>query len=329
MHLGPARRIVALWIAGACLSLGACASGPLAPYSTETPPLMLVPAAQAGVADGRGRFREIYCAVLEAHGHELPDYRPCDEALTRVGDEPAAKGRAVDLGPSSRHLVALLVPGIGWDCVEDWLEAPGSAANHVAHFGYELSQIHVDALSGTPHNARQIRDALLAMPEPEGAPRLVLVGYSKGTPDILEAVVSYPEIRSRIAAVVSIAGAVGGSPIADDSKQSDRRPDAALPGLDVHAGRRGRRREPWHGDAARMARRESAAGRPAVLLTGDVSAAGSHFQGPQVELSQAGGDRRPERRAAALLRPADSRQPAHGLPEFGPLGGRPADCPLA
>jgi len=221
MHLGPARRIVALWIAGASLSLGACASGPLAPYSTDTPPLMLAPAAQAGVVDGRGRFREIYCAVLEAHGHELPDYRPCDEALTRVGDEPAAQGRAVDLGPSSRHLVALLVPGIGWDCVEDWLEAPGSAANHVAHFGYELSQIHVDALSGTRHNAREIRDALLAMPEPEGAPRLVLVGYSKGTPDILEAVVSYPEIRSRIAAVVSIAGAVGGSPIADDSKQSE------------------------------------------------------------------------------------------------------------
>ena len=47
----------------------------------------------------------------------------------------------------------------------------------------------------------------------------MLIGYSKGAPDILEAVVTYPEIRSRIAAVVSVAGAVGGSPLANDAEQ--------------------------------------------------------------------------------------------------------------
>jgi hypothetical protein len=52
-----------------------------------------------------------------------------------------------------------------------------------------------------------------------GAPRLVLVGYSKGTPDVLEALVNHPEIRDRVAAVVSIAGAVGGSPLANDAEQ--------------------------------------------------------------------------------------------------------------
>jgi hypothetical protein len=58
------------------------------------------------------------------------------------------------------------------------------------------------------------------MGEEENRPRLVLIGYSKGAADILEAVVSYPEIRSRIAAVVSAAGAVGGSPLANDVTQS-------------------------------------------------------------------------------------------------------------
>ena len=47
----------------------------------------------------------------------------------------------------------------------------------------------------------------------------MLIGYSKGAPDILEAVVTYPEIRSRVAAVVSAAGAVGGSALANDAKQ--------------------------------------------------------------------------------------------------------------
>jgi len=48
----------------------------------------------------------------------------------------------------------------------------------------------------------------------------VLVGYSKGTPDILEAVATYPELQQRVAAVVSIAGAVGGTPQATTVEQS-------------------------------------------------------------------------------------------------------------
>jgi pimeloyl-ACP methyl ester carboxylesterase len=79
--------------------------------------------------------------------------------------------------------------------------------------------IKVDALSSTTKNARQIREALMAMPVEAGAPRLVLIGYSKGAPDILEALVTYPEIRGRIAAVVSAAGAIGGSPLANDAEQ--------------------------------------------------------------------------------------------------------------
>jgi hypothetical protein len=79
--------------------------------------------------------------------------------------------------------------------------------------------IKVDALSGTTRNARLIRDALMAMDPTTGEPGLVLIGYSKGIDDLLEALVTYPEIRSRVAAVVSAAGAVGGSPLANDAEQ--------------------------------------------------------------------------------------------------------------
>ena len=43
--------------------LSACASKPLNPWTTDSPPLALVPVADAGVDDQRGRFREIYCEV--------------------------------------------------------------------------------------------------------------------------------------------------------------------------------------------------------------------------------------------------------------------------
>jgi hypothetical protein len=67
------------------------------------------------VQDKRGRFREIYCAVLQARAGEVPDARACDDALTRVGTEPAGTGQPVPLGVSSRRLVAAVVPGIGYD----------------------------------------------------------------------------------------------------------------------------------------------------------------------------------------------------------------------
>lgn len=60
----------------------------------------------------------------------------------------------------------------------------------------------------------------MAMPKSEGGKRLMLLGYSKGILDILEAIISYPELHPRVAAVVSVAGAVGGSPLANDATQS-------------------------------------------------------------------------------------------------------------
>ena len=204
--------------AAATLALAACGSKPLVPYSLDTPPLVLVPASQAGVHDQRGRFREIYCAVLEAR-RDVPDHRPCEEALSRIGGEPAGTGRPVDLGASKRQLVAAVVPGIGYECFAKWLQPPGTTARHVRQFGYDMVVLKVDALSSSANNARQIRDAVMAMQAELGAPRLVLIGYSKGAPDILEAVVAYPEIRRYLAAVISAAGAIGGSPLANDAEQ--------------------------------------------------------------------------------------------------------------
>jgi len=230
-------RAATLTVAAAMgLALIGCASAPLQPFTTETPPLVLVPAAQAGVHDKRGRFREIYCAVLQARAGEVPDHRPCDDALTRLGTEPGPTGQPVALGASSRHLVAALVPGIGYDCVAQWLQPPGTVGQHVRKYGYELTLIKVDALSGITTNARQIRDAVMAMTLGPGAPRLVLVGYSKGTPDVLEAIVKHPEIRPRLAAVVSVAGAVGGSALANNAEQYQAELLQHFPGASCDAG---------------------------------------------------------------------------------------------
>ena len=213
-------RCLSTLVVTSSLLAGACSTTPLEPYTEDTPPLMLVPATQAGVTDQRGRFREIFCTVLEARSTSLPDYRACDDALTRVGDEPKGNGKPVVLGQSQRQLIAVAIPGVGWDCFAEWLDLKNTSRAHLRQFGYDLHTVNVGALSSTTANARLVRDAVIAMGPEEDKPRLVLIGYSKGAPDILEAIVSYPEIRSRIAAVVSFAGAIGGSPLANDATQS-------------------------------------------------------------------------------------------------------------
>lgn len=209
-------RVFRVFSAAAGVFLATCASTPPSPSTDGAVRLVQL----EELADHSERFREIFCTILEQRASTLPDTRPCDEALVHVDAEPESPGRAVELGQSRRHLVAALVPGIGWNCFADWLHMKDTAAAHVRRFGYDMVALTVDALSSSATNARQIRDAIMEMEPTGGEPTLVLIGYSKGTPDILEAAVSYPEIRPMIAAIVSVAGAVGGSPAAEEVTQS-------------------------------------------------------------------------------------------------------------
>jgi hypothetical protein len=204
------------------VAVSGCYRPSLVPFSLDTPPLILTPASLAGVRDGRGRFREIFCAIRADHGQSLPDDRPCEAALVPLAGEPKGTGQPVNLGGPRRALRIAVVPGFLNDCFL-WLVSPLSdGLAHLRQHGYRTEMIHVSGLSGSAHNAREIRDALIAMALEPGE-RVVLVGYSKGTSDSLEALVAYPEILPHVAALVSVAGVVAGSPIADSV------PDVYLP----------------------------------------------------------------------------------------------------
>jgi hypothetical protein len=207
----PAAFLVAL--------LAACSSKPIVPYTTDAVPQVLLPVARAGIDDQRGRFREVVCAVMEDHGRALPHYRPCDQVLVQLGNEPAGTGAPVHLGSAGRKLIAAFVPGVGWECIQNWMNYQNEFSEHIGQFAYESQILEVDGLSGTDNNARQIRDAIIQHADTLEPGSLVLVGYSKGAPDILTALVNHPEIVPYVAAVVSVAGAVGGSPLAYDATE--------------------------------------------------------------------------------------------------------------
>lgn len=213
----PKSLLLAVLFAG---SLGGCSFEPLVPWSRDLAPLNVGTGGERALADGRGRFREIFCAVNRDHGESLPDYRPCEEALTHIGIEPPPTGAPVSLGAAEQDFLVLMVPGFGYQCVKSWLDHDYSAPLHVAEHGYRAELLEVNGLASSAANAAAIREFIVNLPPEKAGRPLVLIGYSKGAPDILESLVAYPELAQKVVAVVSFAGAVGGSPLADSVTHS-------------------------------------------------------------------------------------------------------------
>lgn len=196
-------------LAGVVLSLAGCTSPLLAYKPSEVPPLQLAVVGQPSFHDGRARFREIFCELAAREGQHGLD---CEQLLVRL----AAEAPSQDSAPLPSHdprLRILLVPGGFAECFKDAPLFP-EALPRLSAVGYSVSTVPVSGRSSSAYNAWRIAVTVARTPVPPDG-RLVLVGYSKGVTDILEFLVQYPSLAARVHAVVSIAGSVNGSPIAN------------------------------------------------------------------------------------------------------------------
>lgn len=205
-----------------------CMRTPLLEYSTQTPPLVRLPVEQSDVDDERARFREIYCTFARVYGRSMPFNRPCAEALMSLDDEPAPKGDFVDLSAPVTTRRVLIVPGLWAECFAGVLNPFQPAVKRLRARGYAVDYVPVGGRRSTPENARVIRE-YLAQLDLSPDERVVFVGYSKGTPDVLKALVDYEEVRERTDAVISIAGVVSGTPLADGATSLSKWALGAIP----------------------------------------------------------------------------------------------------
>ena len=208
----PIFRLFALGLA-ANLALAGCVSMPTTEELRRAPPPHLVPGAPGGIVDGRAGFRLLFCDSLEENPEVDGPPVGCDFWLHRLDDEPAAA--ELQRPPTSTPMQVLLVSGAFSECFGKYARPFNSAVDPLRDRGYRVDTIMVGGRSGTEHNAREIADYLEAWPVRPGIP-LVLIGYSKGTSDILQFLIDFPEYAQQVDAVVSVAGSVGGSPLADD-----------------------------------------------------------------------------------------------------------------
>ncbi len=156
------------------------------------------------------RFSNLFCSVLATN----PDggrWSGCEEYIEALPKEK------VPLPPISREYRVVVVPGIFSSCASD---APAFDRGRA----YLKEKHQVDAeLLGIPNNSSEDNAKLIARYLREqwakDKRKFILIGYSKGTPDIQVALATESDLRSMVAAFVSVAGASGGSPVADSLPQ--------------------------------------------------------------------------------------------------------------
>lgn len=153
-------------------------------------------------------FANLFCTVLDQEHPDEGQWGGCSQYL----DAPA-QGKA-DLPPISNKYKVLIVPGVFSACVESAAPAFKEGQTHL----HDKHGLTVELLSipnaSSETNAQTIAQYLKDHRKDDER-KYIVVGYSKGAPDLQVALTNDAEAAAGVAAFVTVAGAVGGSPIAD------------------------------------------------------------------------------------------------------------------
>lgn len=200
------------------IALTAGCGGPLLTMSDRDTGAVLQPVSRSNLVDARADFRQLYCAVNNDHGMNLPDYRDCDSALHKLADEPAEGTLDIDFD-FSNDLQVFVIPGILGECLIDEVSPFSYAIEHMNSHNVEITVVPgIHGRASSKLNAGVIHEYFSEVGKPEGR-KLLVMAYSKGTTDMLYYLSSeeYASSYSKIDALISVAGVVNGTPLADDT----------------------------------------------------------------------------------------------------------------
>jgi hypothetical protein len=219
-------RLIALLLPAA---LNACAPAALLPYRPEQPPTVSLPIGLAGITDARAAFAPRFDAELRAAGmggasswlHGAP---PPAAAKLPPGLDAAFTRRAATTS-------VLVIGGLFDDCLGalsvpfgDGVIRDGGVSLDAGYRQYDdlglrsIRVLRVPGRASSEANGALVAAAIADESARPDVQRVVVVGYSKGTPDALQALALLQRqggVPRKLVAVVSVAGAVVGTPLAD------------------------------------------------------------------------------------------------------------------
>jgi hypothetical protein len=207
-----------------------CGPRHLLDYRDDQPATVHLPLAAAGIDDQRAAFGALFAEELAASGHPGDLATWLHPAPGAAGDTTIAQRRAAFAARAAETAV-LVVPGLFGDCLGPYAipfgdgvaypegSPPDAAYSRFASLG--LQGLHMATLPGrasSAANGRRLAEQIRALAAVPGVRRIVLVGYSKGTADALHALEvlrTSGGVPPQVQALVSVAGTVMGTPIAD------------------------------------------------------------------------------------------------------------------
>jgi hypothetical protein len=212
----------------------------------DAPAVVTLPIAAAGIRDERARFaayfeRELAAAPLPAAASAPASAPPGLSAylhLPVAASSPVA-GAPAPLPPPAApgalaHVAVLIVPGLFGDCVDsqavpfgDGVVRPRVQSYTEAYAGYadlglaDLRALQILGRASSERDGELVARELQAEAARADVDTIVVVAYSKGAADTLHALKALQAqaggVPAKVRALVSVAGVVMGTPIADEN----------------------------------------------------------------------------------------------------------------
>ncbi len=152
-------------------------------------------------------FADLFCSVLKQENPDQGEWGDCDTYIDGGGKTD------VKLGAVPTRYRMLIVPGIMSSCLSDTPAYQEGTKSLKERFNVDVDLLQVPNDS-SEDNGRMIGDYLKAQSKSDPR-KFIVLGYSKGAPDVQVALAKEDGAAQHVAAFISVAGAVGGSPIAD------------------------------------------------------------------------------------------------------------------
>ncbi len=152
-------------------------------------------------------FSDVFCSVLKQNNPGRGDWGECARYIDSAGKVD------VQLGPLSTRYRVLIVPGIMSSCVPDTPAFQEGQEALKKKYGLDVALLAVPNDS-SESNAKVIAQYLRDHKGSDGK-KYILIGYSKGAPDVQVALAEQAGVAGEVAAFITVAGASGGSPVAD------------------------------------------------------------------------------------------------------------------
>jgi len=218
-----------LWFAVALTTLLAACATPVVTGDASLPIVATLPLHAAHIADARVEFTAAFQRELDAR----PPASTRREAATYLHGPAANPSARATAAPAAdlRRVSVLIVPGLFGDCFDDQAVPFGDGVVRPREEEYTQSYRIYDDLgmagirtmrasgrASSAANAVVVARELLAEAARTDVDAIILFGYSKGAPDMLEALANLHKegrLPAKLRAVVSVSGVVMGTLVAD------------------------------------------------------------------------------------------------------------------